>query len=102
MASALTTFVGLSLAAIYAIRRFGVVLPGRSLLKIAIASLVVYLLADRYSVSGFMVFLYYALLFLVYFLLLYLLREIGAEDWRIIRGLVPPAVETFEAEARGE
>ena len=90
LASALTTFVGLSLAAIYAIRRFGVVLSGKSLFKIAIASLVVYLLADRYSVSGFMVFLYYALLFLVYLLLLYLLREIGPDDWQIIRGLVPP------------
>ncbi len=90
LASALTTFFGLSLAAIYVIWRFGVVLSGKSLLKIAIASLVVYLLADRYSVSGLMVFLYYALLFLVYFLILYLLREIGAEDWRMIRGLVPP------------
>ncbi len=89
LASALTTFLGLSLAAIYAIRRFGIPLPAKSLLKIVLASVAVYLLAGRYSVSGVLVLLNYAFLFSMYILLLYLLREISLEDWQTIRSLIP-------------
>jgi len=89
LASALTTFLGLSLAAIYAIRRFGIPLLAKSLLKIVLASVALYLLAGRYSVSGVLVFLNYAFLFSVYIFLLYLLREISLEDWQTIRSLVP-------------
>lgn len=89
LASALTTFLGLLLSGIYAIRRFGMPLPLKSLLKIVLASVVVYLLAGRYSVSGVLVFLNYAFLFSVYIFLLYLVREISLEDWQTIRSLVP-------------
>lgn len=89
LASALTTFLGLFLSATYTIRRFGIPLPAKSFLKIGIASVAVYLLAGRYSVSGVLVFLNYACLFSVYIFLLYLLREISLEDWETIRSLVP-------------
>lgn len=88
LASALTTFLGLLLSATYTIRRFGIPLPAKSLLKIVLASVAVYLLAGRYSVSGVLVFLNYAFLFSVYIFLLYLLREISLEDWQTIRSLV--------------
>lgn len=89
LASALTTFLGLSLAAIYAIQRFGIPLPAKSFLKIVLASVAAYLLAGRYSISGVLVFLNYAFLFSVYIFLLYLLREISLEDWQTIRSLIP-------------
>lgn len=64
-------------------------LPAKSLLKIVLASVAVFLLAGRYSVSGVLVFLNYAFLFSVYICLLYLVGEISLEDWQTIRGLFP-------------
>ncbi len=89
LASALTTFLGLLLSATYTVRRFGIAIPAKSLLKIVLASVAVYLLASQYSASGVLVCLNCACLFSVYIFLLHLLGEISPEDWQAIRSLVP-------------
>ncbi len=95
-ASALTTLIGLMAAATYVVQRFGIALSGRSVLKIATASLAIYILAIQYSVSGVLLLLNYAFLLALYLVLLYLLGEVGVEDWRKVKSLFPLPRKGFE------
>ena len=94
LATSISLFFGVLVAGVYVYMKFKTFLYYRSLVKILSASVVISLAAKFSTISGFLLIPEYFILFTVYLLLLYLLREIGKEDIEkvkvILAGLTQP------------
>jgi O-antigen/teichoic acid export membrane protein len=88
LAITITSLVGSLGASCYVIRKFRALLSPVSGLRIAFASILVYLISLRYQFSGFLIIVTYMIMFSLYFGLLFIMREIKKEDIQTIRSVI--------------
>ena len=86
-ATTLTGLAGMIAAALVVQKKFGVLMNGRSFLKILMSSLVFFVVPRLWPVSGWSLILYALGLFGFYLLLLILLKEISRDDLSLFRNL---------------
>ena len=89
LATTITAFIGLVIAASYVFKRFGTLMSPISFIRISGASLIIYFAAISYSVSGILLVANYIFLFLVYLGLLWISREINKEDIEVVKDMIP-------------
>jgi len=89
VATTITGFLGVLISGIYVYRRFHALTNLLSLFRIVAASSIIYLIARSFSVSGVSLFGYYVGLILIYFVLLFIFREIREEDIQVVGGIFP-------------
>ncbi len=80
MASTLTHFFGFFISYLYVGRKFMNRFISTSMIRISIASLVVYFLASMISFSGFSIIFYYAILLCIFFIILIAMKEINPKE----------------------
>ena len=88
LATTITAFIGLVIAAAYVFKRFGTLMSPISFIRISGASLIIYFVAISYSFSGVLLVASYIFLFLVYFCLLWISKEINKEDIEVVKGMI--------------
>ncbi|QLJ52176.1 MAG: hypothetical protein Sv326_0001 [Candidatus Fermentimicrarchaeum limneticum] len=90
LASTVSTFVGVVVASYYVVGEFGCLISVKSLARISLASLFIYLLSLYIVLTNNLLLpLEYAFLFGLYFVILIIIREWREEDFEIIRKLIP-------------
>ena len=89
LATTITAFIGLVIAASYVFKRFGTLMSPISFIKISGASLIIYFIAISYSFSGVLLVANYIFLFLVYLGLLWISRELNKEDIEVVKSMIP-------------
>ena len=89
LATTITAFIGLVIAAAYVFMRFKTLMSPISFVRISGASLIIYFIAISYPFSGVLLVVNYVFLFLDYFGLLWGLGEIKKEDMNVIGGIIP-------------
>jgi len=87
IATTLAAGVGLVAAGVVVYRRFHALLPLLAMVKIIIASALVFISVHLIQPEGWMIPPIYLLLFSGYILLLLLTREIDKDDWRMLQSL---------------
>ena len=88
LATTITAFIGLVIAAAYVFQRFGTLMNPISFLRISGASLIIYFVAIVYSISGVLLVANYMFLFLVYLGLLWVSKEIKKEDIDVMKDII--------------
>lgn len=88
-ATTITGFVCMCVAAVYVLWKFKTLVSAKSLGKIILASLVIYVIALQVSLQPPWLPLIYVGLLALYVAILWLLREINKEDLRTFRRIVP-------------
>ena len=89
LATSSTSVIGVMMASAVIFRRFGVLLEVRSLSRIAISSLAIYLLAIGLPLPSLWNAVWGVVLIPGYAVLLILSGELGREDWNIVKRLIP-------------
>lgn len=89
LATTIAAGVVMFLAAIFVYRRFHVLFSIKSVTKVLFSSLIIFYLAKIIPVSSLMLPLLYIFLFAIYIALLFVLRELTAEDVLLVRSLLP-------------
>ncbi len=87
LATSITCFTGTVISCIYIYKQFKTLLSISSLLKITLASSVTYIVAKNVSFSAALLPIYYPILFFLYFLILFILKEINSEDTCFIKDI---------------
>ncbi len=96
IATTLTSIIGAIILSSAVVIRFGMFTSLKSLMKILLASLVVYVIASLIpTINKFLLPAEYALLAMVYLGVLLLLKEVTKEDIRRIKSLIPKSVSGF-------
>lgn len=85
VATTISGFLGVLIAAVYVYKHFQTLTSLLSLFRITGISLIIYLVARNFPVSGILLILYYVGLLLIYFALLFIFREIKKEDIQVIK-----------------
>ena len=85
IATTITFISGTIMAGAYIYYNFGALMEFLSFLKISLATVVVYVISIKFSVTGIIIFGEYLILFILYFLLLFLFKEIKKEDIQIVK-----------------
>ncbi|OGL39386.1 MAG: hypothetical protein A2042_10015 [Candidatus Schekmanbacteria bacterium GWA2_38_11] len=85
IATTITFISGTIMAGAYIYYNFGALMEFLSFLKISLASMIVYIISIKFSVTGIIIFGEYLILFILYFLLLFLFKEIKKEDIQIVK-----------------
>lgn len=88
LATTITAFIALVIAAAYVFQRFGTLMNPISFVRISGASLIIYLVAIGYSISGVLLVVNYMFLFLVYLGLLWVSKEIKKEDIDVMKDII--------------
>jgi stage V sporulation protein B len=86
----IASLIGLGICSVYLQRKFGMFVEGLSVLKIIIASSIVYMILSLIDIQGIFLIIAYAISFSGYLLLLYLMKEITAVDISLIKKLILP------------
>jgi stage V sporulation protein B len=86
-ATTLTSLAGMIASALVVQRKFGVLMSGRSFLKILLSSFMFFIIPRLWPVYGWSLIPYALGLFGLYLFLLILLKEIGRDDLNLIRNL---------------
>jgi O-antigen/teichoic acid export membrane protein len=89
LATTITAFIGLVIAAAYVFKRFGTLMSPISVVRISGASLIIYFVALSYPFSGVLLVGNYVFLFLVYLGLLWVLRELNKGDIEVVKNMIP-------------
>jgi len=89
LATTITAFIGLVIAASYVFKSFRALMSPISFVRISGASLIIYFVAISYSLSGVLLVANYMFLFLVYLGMLWVSREINKEDLEVVKNMVP-------------
>jgi len=89
LATTITAFIGLIIAASYVFKRFGTLMSPISFVRISGASLIIYFVAISYSFSGVLLVANYIFLFSIYLGLLWVSREINKEDIEVVKNMIP-------------
>ncbi|NYZ76099.1 flippase [Candidatus Micrarchaeota archaeon] len=85
-----STLVGMVIAAYYVAKEFGCLIRVKSLARISIASLSIYLLALFIHLpDNWLLPFEYAVLFGIYFVILLATKEIGKDDFRMVEKVIP-------------
>jgi len=87
LAASVSFLLGLALAAAYVYAKFHTLVNPSSLLRIFVASAIVYIISIKFSIPGIPLFGQYICLFALYLVLLLFLREIRKEDIGVARGI---------------
>ncbi len=90
-ATTLTAFIGLVIASLFVFARLGKIMDLTSLFKIGAGSCLIYSLAKLYVMAGALLLLNYAVLFLLYFGLLYIAGEITKVDIERVKAIFSTA-----------
>lgn len=88
-ATTITALLGVIATSTWIYKKFGAIIRMRSFLKIVLCSLLVYAIALSINLNKFLLPLEYLALFGIYFILLFLMRGITKEDFRILKTLIP-------------
>lgn len=88
LATSVTCLVGLVISCIFIYKEFKTLLSISSLVKIILASTIVYLIALKLSFPGFLLPFYYFGLLILYFLILLIFREINGEDMFMVKKML--------------
>lgn len=88
-ATTMTGFLAMCIAAVYVLWRFRALVNAKSLTKMCLASLVIYVVAQQVSLSPLWLPLIYIGLFALYVGLVWLMGELGREDLETFRRIVP-------------
>jgi len=88
MATAITGILGTLIAGVYVYSHFRTLTSPYSLFRIITGSLIVYLIARIFPVSGILLVAYYVGLFFLYFALLFIFREIKRKDIQLIKDII--------------
>ncbi len=88
IATTITGFMGVLIAGVYVYNRFHSLTSLLSLFRIVGASSIIYIVACIFSVSGIALIGYYIGLLLIYFVLLFIFREIREEDIQVARSIL--------------
>jgi stage V sporulation protein B len=89
LATSISFLAGLILAAWFILREYNTLVYPYSLLRISVASLIVYVLSIISPASGIALLSRYLYLFTVYFVLLFLLKELNNNDFKLIKNSFP-------------
>ena len=87
VATTITGFLGVLISGIYIYKRFHILTNLLSVFRIVAASSIIYLCARVFPVSGIPLLAYYACLLAIYFVLLFIFREIKREDIQVARDI---------------
>jgi len=90
LAVSISFLFGLSIAAAYVYARFKTLISPLSLLRISMASLIIYIISNIFPVSGVALIGYCVFLFALYIALLFLFGEIQKEDIRVAKDILSP------------
>lgn len=93
LATTLTSLIGLSLASTYVLSRFKALVQTRSVIKIAVASLAIYIVALRLSFPAHFLPLLYPLLLALYLLLLVMMKELNRADLETLKRIIPTSFD---------
>lgn len=88
IATSITSLVVMFIAVIYSHNYFKGILNAKSLLKMALAGLFIYILSLYLTSQNLIFFVWSALLILAYFAALYLLGEISEDDLQVVKNIV--------------
>jgi stage V sporulation protein B len=88
-ATTITGLLGMSVAAIYVFWQFKVLISAKSLGRICLSSVVIYIIALQLSLLPFWLPLIYIGLFILYAGILWLTKELNREDLKTLRKIVP-------------
>jgi len=81
--------IGLILASVYVYKKFKTLVDYKSFLRVIFASLIVYMISYKISISGILLLLEYIVLFGLYFLILIGIKELKKEDLEILEQILP-------------
>jgi stage V sporulation protein B len=85
----IASLIGVVVCSVYLYKKFGLFVDWASVLKIIIASLIVYMFLSLIDIQGIFLLIAYALSFTGYLFLLYLMKEISAVDIYRVKKLIP-------------
>lgn len=88
MATTITFLFGCVILGFYIYYRFKALMGFYSFLKISLASIVIYVISKKFSIVGMAIIGEYIFLFILYFLLLFLFKEIKKEDIQTFKELL--------------
>ncbi len=88
VATSITFLFGLSIAAVYVYKKFRTLVSVHSVFNIFVAAAIVFIISVGFPVSGIALLGKYIALFVLYFLLLFMLKEIGKEDVDVARNII--------------
>lgn len=88
LASTVSAIIGVIFFLFFVCKEFNIRLDIKSLSKVSLSSIVVYILAIYIDIGGFFLIIEYVLLFLIYFAILYLTKELKREDFILIKEIV--------------
>lgn len=88
LATTITSLLGMCVTAGYVFKRFKTLIDTKSFVKICAASIVIYAVALKVSLSPFLLPLLYILLFVLYFGILLLMKELSEEDLETFKRIV--------------
>jgi stage V sporulation protein B len=89
LATSISFLAGMILAALFILREYNTLVYPYSFLRISVASLIVYVLSIISPASGIALLSRYLYLFTVYFVLLFLLKELNNNDFKLIKNSFP-------------
>jgi stage V sporulation protein B len=96
VATAGSTLVGMVIAAYYVAKEFGCLMSVKSLARISLASLPVYLLALFIRLpNNWLLPVEYAALFGIYVVILLATKEIGKEDFKMVEKIIPKELKSL-------
>jgi cellulose synthase/poly-beta-1,6-N-acetylglucosamine synthase-like glycosyltransferase len=81
----LTAILAFGIIAFIVYKKYGTIGDIFSVMRIIGVSLVLYVIASWWQMSGWFLFVQYLVLGVFYVLLLYLFREFGQEDWDLVK-----------------
>jgi O-antigen/teichoic acid export membrane protein len=87
LATSVTAFIGAFGGLAYVFRRFGRLMNPVSFVIILGVSIAISLPCVFFDVRGMWLLIYYAVVIVLYFVLLTLLKEIGGEEWSVLKGV---------------
>ena len=90
LATLLAGFIGTSGGLAFIFRRFGRLMNLMSPVKIVGASVAISLPSVFLDIGGVWLLIYYGILIVLYGVVLALLKEVGAEEWSVLRGVFDP------------
>ena len=88
MATTVTGFLGVIISGIYVYKHFHSLTSLLSLLRIILASLIIYIIARSFSTSGIFLIGFYLGILAIYFVLLFVFREIRKEDIQVAKDIL--------------
>lgn len=98
MATSITSFIAMALILVYSYNFFGYLFKFSSFLKIIFASTIIYFLSTFFPSSHYAFILWLAIIFTIYILILFILREFDASDFETVKQLLKKK-KTFEKES---